>query len=270
MPSLWRALRLLASDPREFRDVLAVVVDTRIDESRPSPPAREVPVAWDAVRPELDACVGVELEPLLAEPALREIETEVESLTAEVSASGPFGGDWNASPPLARLCYAFCRALKPDAVVETGVAYGATSAYLLAAMDVNGRGRLDSIDWTPPAEAEFVGAVVPEHLRQRWQLHRGVSRRLLPRVLRQRGAIGMFISDSSHTYRTMRWELKVAAPHVASGGVLLIDDIESNAAFSDWADVARPAHRAAVMAVARHAFGLAIPECASREGSTAA
>src|SRR5579863_2368428 len=96
-----------------------------------------------------------------------------------------------------------CRLLKPQIVIETGVAYGASSAYMLQALHINGRGTLYSIDLPNsfvPDSAAFVGAAVPARLRSRWKLNLGSSRRLLRHVLREVGGVDLFIHDSLHTY----------------------------------------------------------------------
>ena len=64
---------------------------------------------------------------------------------------------------IAELLYGLVRALRPEVVVETGVATGVTSAYLLAALADNDAGELQSID-LPSADlvrAELVGCAVP-------------------------------------------------------------------------------------------------------------
>ena len=59
-----------------------------------------------------------------------------------------------ATPPFdCETIYLLVRSLKPETVVETGVCYGASSAYILQALKDNGRGVLYSIDLgNPPDE----------------------------------------------------------------------------------------------------------------------
>src|SRR5215468_1827986 len=52
--------------------------------------------------------------------------------------------DWFAFERI--LLYALVRHLRPAACLETGVYYGGNSAFMLAALDRNGAGRLVSID----------------------------------------------------------------------------------------------------------------------------
>lgn len=122
--------------------------------------------------------------------------------------------------------------LRPNIVVETGVAHGITSALILQALENNGKGHLYSID-LPPLHELNVGQAVPVALRHRWTYLRGSSRQLLPRLERKLSSIDIFIHDSLHTYWTMRFEFSWALKHLRSGGLLLSDDIELNAAFDE-------------------------------------
>jgi len=58
--------------------------------------------------------------------------------------AGPIGGSISYEAGI--LLYAMVRALKPEVVVETGVANGVSSSFILKALDRNSRGRLYSID----------------------------------------------------------------------------------------------------------------------------
>jgi predicted O-methyltransferase YrrM len=134
--------------------------------------------------------------------------------------------------------YAVVRALQPSWVVETGVASGVSSAYLLLALQRNGRGILHSIDcndqaYLPPNQT--VGWIVPDALRSRWHLHLGDASQLLPGLLRELGEIDVFIHDSLHTYEHMNFEFRLAYPHIRSGGLLLADDALWNCAFPEFA-----------------------------------
>ena len=137
-----KALTLLATDPVEFRDVLAARLEERRDRRDPGPPARTAPVPFAVAVDRLGDALGTPLAALLAEPALEAIRSEVAAGADRAAQEGPFARSFNASPALAQLCYAVTRALRPRVVVETGVAYGTTSAHLLQAMEANGAGAL--------------------------------------------------------------------------------------------------------------------------------
>jgi len=138
-----------------------------------------------------------------------EVEQELRSRITNLGASAPFRTSHNADFSLARMAFALCRLLKPEVVVETGVAYGVMSSFILKAMACNQLGQLISIDLPPLGKHSdrFVGFLIPEQYKSRWKLHRGSSRRLLPALLPQLGRVNFFIHDSLHTYWNIRREL---------------------------------------------------------------
>jgi predicted O-methyltransferase YrrM len=139
---------------------------------------------------------------------------------------------------LGRLVYEVARSMRPDTIVETGVATGITSAHLLAALEDNRHGVLHSID-LPPTDmiaAGHVGAAIPSDLRHRWAYHWGASRRLLPKLLDEAKGRLMFVHDSDHSYANMAWEIRNAWQAMGSGGVIVCDDVHLNSAFPDVAN----------------------------------
>jgi len=147
------------------------------------------------------------------------------------------------------LVYVVLRTLKPALVVETGVAEGESTAYILQAIADNGKGFLHSIDLpnqiylTDKGELhgefnlgrEEPGCLVQPLLRERWNLHLGKSCDILPQLLSRLGPIGLFLHDSEHRYETMTFEYECAWPHIQHGGYLVSDDVTWNTAFSDFA-----------------------------------
>ena len=137
--------------------------------------------------------------------------------------------------------YAAVRALSPDCIVETGIANGVSSSYLLLALQKNGHGRLHSIGLPDPAflpPGREPGWLVPQWLRTPWEVHLGDAREILPGLLTQLGDIGIFIHDSLHTYDHMTWEFETAYPHLRSGGLLFSDDALWNDSFYNFARTA--------------------------------
>lgn len=141
--------------------------------------------------------------------------------------------------------YAAIRAFRPAVVVETGVASGVSTSYILLALQKNGRGKLHSIElgdpqYLPPGKPP--GWIVPSWLRNRWDLRIGDSRALLPEVLSEVNSVDVFIHDSLHTYDHMLWEFHVASPRLRPGGLLISDDAAWNPAFSEFARETRATH----------------------------
>ena len=147
-----------------------------------------------------------------------------------------FGADLFAKKVL--IQYAAVRALAPQCVVETGLANGVSSSYLLLALEKNGKGILHTIGLNDPAflpPGEEPGWMVPEWLRQRWRVHIGDARKILPSLLPQLDCIDVFIHDSLHTYEQMSWEFEAAYPFLRPAGLLVSDDALWNDAFHDFA-----------------------------------
>jgi hypothetical protein len=129
-------------------------------------------------------------------------------------------------------------------IVETGVANGKSSAYILRGLDRNGTGRLISIDL--PQEygsahscsgvilaGRTSGWLVPRQLRERWDLRLADASAVLPALKAAVPNVDSFFHDSLHTYEHMKFELEFAKDWVRSGGWVLCDDIRGNAAFEE-------------------------------------
>lgn len=164
------------------------------------------------------------------------------------------------------LLYAITRVLQPGVIVETGVASGVSSAFLLAAIHDNQHGRLVSIDlpfttngtepvplaggsislgqWSPIPAGKDPGWLVPDYLKQAWDLRLGDARELLPAAIEEhRGRVGFFFHDSLHTLEHMLFEFETAWPALTAGGVLASDDLgrrDIDALQRFAADIRRP------------------------------
>ena len=191
-------------------------------------------VEWKGALEDLEARFG-NVSEILSEPALREVEEATRRLLADIRPGDPYLPHWAADSLMARLCYLACRLIEPQTVVETGVAYGVSSAYILTALRENARGTLYSVDLPPLRRKsdQFWGIAVDDDLRVRWRLHRGTSASILPRLLREIPTVDLFVHDSLHTHRNMRREFDTVWPHLREGALLLADDVERNRAFGE-------------------------------------
>ena len=137
----------------------------------------------------------------------------------------------------APLLYVVCRFLRPEIVVETGVANGFSSSFILQALEKNKRGRLWSIDLpNRPGEeiAHSAGWLVPDNLRVKWELIIGDSKEKLPQLVNELKKINIFFHDSDHSYGNVLFELNAVWDNIARGGVVLADDITMSNAFVDF------------------------------------
>jgi Methyltransferase domain len=144
---------------------------------------------------------------------------------------------WNdGDPGLVRAIWCLIRHLRPNRVVETGVARGFTSRFILEALERNGSGRLWSIDLPPmdPLWQEQVGMAVGNSYRHRWSYIRGPSRLRLSELLIRLGQIDLFVHDSLHSERNVRFELDRVWKVLTPGGVAVVDDVDVNWGFRSF------------------------------------
>ena len=76
------------------------------------------------------------------------VEQNLEKLKNEKypSKKKPYPTDYSINSDSRKFLYYLCRILKPKNVIETGVAYGISSSYILQALEANKFGKLYSID----------------------------------------------------------------------------------------------------------------------------
>jgi len=162
----------------------------------------------------------------------------IDELNAKGVRAGPesFKG-WNdGDAAFVRAIWCLSRHLRPINVIETGVAHGVTSQFILEALERNGSGHLWSIDRPPSDRAwhEQIGIAVDDRFRHRWSYIRGSSRRRLPGVLSQLGEIDLFVHDSLHNERNVRFEMDLAWAALRPGGAIVVDDIDMNRGFKSF------------------------------------
>ena len=129
-----------------------------------------------------------------------------------VSESPPTAGGMTADRAFAEAIWCLVAHLRPQAVVETGVAHGLTSRVILEGLFRNGRGPLWSVD-LPAVDSALhsqIGMAVSEGLRPRWSYVQGTAHVRLPGLLAELGAIDIFVHDSLHTGRNQRFEIESA------------------------------------------------------------
>jgi predicted O-methyltransferase YrrM len=143
---------------------------------------------------------------------------------------------WTGRNELLNLVGGVVTLIRPDVVVETGVALGFSTATILTAMQRNGSGHLYSID-LPSVQYGHdreTGSAVPSEVHDRWTLRLGRSEKLLPPLLREVAPIDLFIHDANHAYSAQLREYRAAWPYLRTGGVLVSDDV-GNPAFVEFA-----------------------------------
>jgi len=169
-------------------------------------------------------------------PEYAECETIIQKMNREFGFGEDFRKDdstsalrfFDADVTISRMAWCVTRHLTPERTIETGVARGVTSRFLLEAIKCNGVGKLWSIDLPHSDTYHQIGSAVPENLRKSWKLILGSSQQRLPELLRSVGTIDLFVHDSLHTSRNVRFELDSAWGRLRPGGVILMDDVHEN------------------------------------------
>jgi predicted O-methyltransferase YrrM len=141
------------------------------------------------------------------------------------------GGDYG-------LIYFLTRHLRPQTVVETGVAAGFSSEAFLRALRANGDGgQLWSSDF-PYFRLEnpeqYVGLLVDDELRAQWHLFLRGDKANLTEILPAAGHIDLFHYDSDKSYRGRSRALQRVEPHLDAHSHVVMDDIDDNAHFRDY------------------------------------
>jgi hypothetical protein len=166
--------------------------------------------------------------------------TVVETLRAQGMAVGPFSfHGWNdGDAGFVQAIWSLIHHLRPANVVETGVAHGMTSRFILEALETIGAGELWSIDLPPlnPMTRQEVGVAVRQTRVpvDRWTDIASTSRRRLPALLSRLRRIDLFIHDSMHSNRNVMFELECAWRYLSARGVIVVDDIDVSLAFDTF------------------------------------
>jgi hypothetical protein len=134
---------------------------------------------------------------------------------------------------LLRSIWCLIKHRRPTKVVETGVAHGVTSRFILEALKSNGGGHLWSIDYAPLDKTWHtqIGIAVSNRFADQWTYIKGSSRRRLPGLLSSIGPVGLFVHDSLHSANNVRFELGEAWSALESDGAIVVDDIDCNRGF---------------------------------------
>lgn len=170
-----------------------------------------------------------------ARPFLDEAAAVTRALD-ERTRAGPlaFPREWAASTATGELLYAWVRGGAPEFVLETGVANGVSSSYLLEALERNGHGALHSFDIEPKA-----GQLVDARLRARWRFHVLPPRRSdeeLRRVLSELPPVELAFLDADHSYSGQAREYELVRARMGQGGWLISDDVDWSFAFLELAE----------------------------------
>lgn len=231
----------------DVRDLVREIVATPYYRSRPWEVPSLLGARWSLSRAKvggLEFLKGLnvdELTTLLADFDRRAglFEEVSTSMARAHSEEGEQGG---VSPEDGFILYCLARWARPSQLIETGVAAGVSTTYLMAALADNGTGRMWSIE-LPPEQMDgdsFDGSTytwqrhgpgwaIPQSIRDQvgsqWTLLLEDVRSALPRLLKEVRTVDLFFHDDLHTAAHMAWEYELVWPHLTPGGLLVSDDV---------------------------------------------
>lgn len=130
------------------------------------------------------------------------------------------------------IVFMLVRKLKPNLIIETGIAHGYSARIILEALKMNGKGKLVSMDisesLTLCEKTLTQGWLVPQEIRESWTPIVGDSRKVLESISEHPD---IFIHDSAHNEEYMMSEYNWASRMLLPGGYLVSDDIDRSEAW---------------------------------------
>ncbi len=142
-----------------------------------------------------------------------------------------FGG-----PGHVDLIYTICERLNIENAIETGVAYGWSSAAILRSLSKRD-GKLISIDMPMLKQTDYhlIGVAVEDKLKANWELRREPDRFGLPKAIKKlNGFLELVHYDSDKSYLGRIWSQEIIWKNLKKGGIFISDDIEDNTAFMEF------------------------------------
>ena len=173
-----------------------------------------------------------------AERAVNEVVIHSELIEELSTSIGNTGKSYYAQFPAPLDLFALVRLTKPQNLVESGVASGVSSTFLLLGIKANSVGVLHSIDfpvfrkgsrgnesWAIP-QGMSSGWAVPSMLRSRWDLRQGRSEDLLKPLLKEVGMVDLYCHDSPVDIKHFEFEMKSIRKHLRPGSLVVADNTD--------------------------------------------
>lgn len=135
------------------------------------------------------------------------------------------------------LLYFLTRYLKPENVIETGVAAGFSSNSILTALHKNGKGKLYSSDFPYfriKNPEKYIGIVVEKKLKKNWELFIEGDSNNLRRICKKLKKIDIFSYDSDKTYHGVKSAFEKISNLLTQDTVIILDDIQDHSFFYDY------------------------------------
>ena len=134
------------------------------------------------------------------------------------------------------LLYIICEVTNVEKAIETGVAYGWSSAAILKSI-VKRSGTLISVDMPMIKQKDYhlIGIAVENNLRNHWELIREPDKYgLLKAIKKINISYDLAHYDSDKSYYGRKWAYPILYKNLRKEGFLISDDIEDNMYFNEF------------------------------------
>jgi predicted O-methyltransferase YrrM len=128
-------------------------------------------------------------------------------------------------PRWAYLLFRLVRELQPESVLELGACVGISASYQAAALELNGRGRLLSLEGADALAARSRQTLVDLELGDRGDVRLGRFADSLPKAIVDFEPIGLAFVDGHHVESATLGYMESLLPAMADESVLVFDDI---------------------------------------------
>jgi predicted O-methyltransferase YrrM len=163
---------------------------------------------------------------------VQSIETEAKYKLSKLNVSLGGGGNYV-------LLYFLVRKIKPNIVVETGVAAGWSSLAILRALKKNGKGKLYSSDFPYfrlESPTQYIGYLAKNEINKiDWFLDIRGDDLAIPEILKRIGNnnIDLIHYDSDKSYSGRNTVFKNLFPKINNKTIIIFDDIQDNLHFKN-------------------------------------
>ena len=164
---------------------------------------------------------------------------------------------WMSLPPaLGRFLTRLVREIEPRSALELGTGFGVSSSYQAAALELNGAGRMLSLD-----VEDMVAIAEPGlerlGLSERVELVGGPIEETLAGACERAAPIDYALLDADHTEAGTLGPFDAILPHLAPGAVVVFDDINwTDGMQRAWAAI--PGRPRVAATVGLHRLGIAV------------
>lgn len=124
----------------------------------------------------------------------------------------------------ATILFKMIRKLEPSSCVELGSCVGISASYLTAALNINGKGELFSLEGSPET-AKIAKETLDKLNLQNGSVIVGPFHETLKSVLKSANPIDFFFNDGHHDYDAVIQYFNESLPYLANESVIVFDDI---------------------------------------------